>query len=121
MATRYDVIGTRKPRGFARGEKKKAKKEISLGRAVWGFFVLLSLHAVIAGVVFYFYPTIFDTPTDALATPGNRSNFCAKVFVFIPEHWESLTLCRVSNAVPFLLMPGIVLLYILSRLVRGRF
>lgn len=121
MATRYDVIGTRKHRGFARGEPKKPKKEISLGRAMWGFCLLLSLHAIVAGVLFYFYPAIFDTPTDALATPGNRSNFCAKVFVFIPEHWESLTVCRISNAAPFLLMPGMVLVYILGRLVRGRF
>ncbi|MEM8648492.1 MAG: hypothetical protein AAGF86_19435 [Pseudomonadota bacterium] len=121
MATRYDVMGTRKPRGFARGGRKTPKKELPLGRAVWGFFVLLSLHAVVAGVLFYFYPALFDAPTDQLATPGNRTNFCTKVFMFIPEHWESVTVCRLSNAVPFLLMPSIVLVYILGRVAKGRF
>ena len=120
MATRYDVIGTRQPRGFAKRKDKRAKKELSIGRAVWGFFVLSSLHVVLAGVLFYFNPTFFDLPTDALATPGNRSNLCAKVFVFIPQSWETLTVCRVSNVIPFVFMPGIVLIYILGRLVRGR-
>ena len=121
MATRYDVFGTRKPRGFARGERKTPKKELPLSRAIWGFFVLLALHAIIAGVVYYFYPAAFDLPTDRFATPGSRSNFCTKVFLFIPEHWESVTVCRLSNAVPFLVMPAIVLVYILGRLVKGRF
>ncbi len=121
MASHYDVLGKRKPRGFSRRERKTRKRELSLGRAVWGFFVLLSLHAIVAGVLFYFYPTIFDVPTDQLATPGSRTNFCTKVFLFIPEHWETVTVCRLSNAVPFLLMPAIVLFYILGRLVKGRF
>ncbi len=121
MATRHDLIGTRKPRDLARGEPKTPKRELPLSRAVWGFFVLLSVHAIIAGVLFTFFPSIFDTPTDTLATPGSRSNFCTKVFLFIPEHWESVAVCRLSNAVPFLVMPSIVLGYILGRLVKGRF
>ncbi len=121
MAVRYDVIGTREHRGFAGKKKRKPKKELSLGRAVWGFFVLASLHVILAGVLFYFNPALFDLPTDALATPGNRSNMCAKVFVFIPAHWETLTVCRISNIIPFVLMPGLVLFYILGRVARGRF
>lgn len=120
MATLYDVIGTREPRGFAKRKNKKPKKELSIGRAVWGFFVLSSVHVILAGVLYYFDPTLFDLPTDRLATPGNRTNLCAKVFVFLPQSWETLTVCRISNIIPFVLMPGLVLFYILGRLVRGR-
>ena len=117
MAVRYDLIDRREPRGRAKGKKK----EISLSRAVWGFFVLASIHMIVAGALFFFDPTLFDLPTDRLATPGNRTNLCAKVFTFLPEHWETLTVCRISNIIPFILMPGVVLFYILGRVVRGRY
>ena len=119
MATRYDLIGERKRSSFRR--KKKQKKNISLAMAVRGFAILLMLNAGLALAIYAGNPQSLYLPTDPLSRVGIRTNMCGKVFVFVPEAWETSAVCLFSNLVPFLVMPGIVLIFILGRLCRGRY
>ena len=119
MAIRYDLMGQRKRPVFGGGhgrEEKKAKKKITLARAVQGFFIVVALHVGVAVAMLLMDPGYFDT---AVHSDRIGTNFCARVSHLIPAAWETVTTCRVFNVIPFLIMPGIVLLYILGRLLRG--
>lgn len=124
MARRYDLIGESKPPVFGRksdsGRRKgkHRKKGLSPARILKGLFVLLAFEAVIAFFIYGSGFHSFSTPTDALERPGIRTNMCHKVFVFIPDSWQTTTVCQISNAVPFLVMPGIILLFLGRRLVQ---
>ena len=121
MATRYDLIGKHKNPLFDRegGEKKsktKRKKEISLATAVKGFLIVCALNAGLALVVYTMNPGAFDV---AIHSGRVGTNSCARAFHLIPAAWETATACRVFNAVPFLVMPGLVALYLVRRLLRS--
>ena len=120
MARRYDLIGRHKNPLFDRegGEPKhgnKRKKQICLATAVKGFLIVCALNAGLALAVYTMNPGAFDV---AIHSGRVGTNFCAKAFHLIPEAWETATTCRVFNAVPFLVMPGFVLLYLVRRLLR---
>ncbi len=121
MAIRYDLMGQRKRPVFGGGhgrEEKKAKKKITLARAVQGFFIVVALHVGVAVAMLLMDPGYFD---DAVHSGRIGTNFCARVSHLIPAAWETVAACRVFNVIPFLIMPGIVLLYIIGRLLRGDF
>lgn len=74
------------------------------------------VHGVIALFFYVLDPNWFDLPTDRLESYGTRTNFCYKVFTFIPEDWQTVDTCRIANIFPFLIMPGLVLIYLMGRL-----
>ena len=124
MAVRYNLIGERRRPVFGgnasqdEGRKKKSKKKISMATAVKGFFILLAINVGLAVAMLIMDPGYFDA---AVHSGRIGTNLCAKANHLIPASWETVTTCRISNAVPFMIMPGIVLLYIVGRLLRGDF
>ncbi|MEM8952344.1 MAG: hypothetical protein AAGA21_16830 [Pseudomonadota bacterium] len=125
MARRYDLIGESKPPVFGRrsdsGRRRseRRKKDLSPARILKGLVVLLVFEAAIAFFIYGSGFHSFSTPTDSLERPGIRTNMCHKVFIFIPDSWQTTTVCQLSNAVPFLVMPGIILLFLGRRLAQG--
>ncbi len=119
MAYRYDLIGQRKQLAFGRKNGKQKRQELSPARIFKGLVVLLAFEAAVAIFIYGSGFHSFSTPTDNLARPGIRTNMCHKVFTFIPDSWQTTTVCQLSNAAPFLVMPGFILLLLGRRLVQG--
>ena len=125
MARRHDLFGEPKPPVFGRtqacGRRKERRKrrDLTPARIVKGLILLLAFNAAVAFFVYgsNFYD--FSLPTDALERPGTRTNMCYKVFAFIPEDWQTTTVCQLTNVAPFLVMPGFVLILLGRRLVAG--
>ncbi|MEM7223759.1 MAG: hypothetical protein AAF495_12310 [Pseudomonadota bacterium] len=115
MVKRIDLIGKHKNPLFDRDEDvvsrrtRKPRKELSLGRACLGFLLVLALN----GAFFAFHgltsPGVFD-----LVIFGHEASpeTCAVA-------WQRLGLCRTLNLLPFLIMPGLVLVYLVGRVARS--
>ncbi|MEM7045916.1 MAG: hypothetical protein AAF543_24150 [Pseudomonadota bacterium] len=125
MARRYDLLGEPKPPVFGRRQasdrkkERRKRKDLSPARIVKGFVLLLAFNAAVAFFIYGSNFHSFSTPTDALARPGIRTNMCYKVFAFIPDDWQTTTVCQISNTTPFLVMPGLVLVFLGRRLMLG--
>ena len=121
MAIRYNLIGERRRPVFGQGRRdrdrdEKRKKSLPLGRAIQGFFLILAIHVALAVAMLVMDPAYFDV---AVHSGKVGTNFCARVSHLIPEAWQTVTICRAANALPFLFLPSLVLLYIVRRLLRG--
>jgi len=125
LARRYDLMGEPKPPVFGRKSvsdqknERRKRKNLSPAKILKGLFILLAFEAAVAFFIYGPGFHSFSTPTDALARPGIRTNMCHKVFAFIPESWQTTKACQLSNAAPFLVMPGFILLLLGRRLVQG--
>ena len=121
MAIRYNLIGERRRPVFGQDRRggdrdEKRTKSLRLGRAIQGFLLILAIHVGLAVAMLVKDPAYFDV---AVHSGPVGTNFCARVSHLIPEAWQTVTTCRAANALPFLIFPGLVLLYIVRRLLRG--